>query len=268
MGFGSDEKILSVATPAAIGATTPEDVSAQIIAEAPSTAPVTSVFGRTGAITAQSGDYTKAHIGLSNVDNTSDLNKPISIAQQAALDAKQPIDEDLTALASLSSVGFAVRTATNTWAQRSLQAGQNITITDPFGISGNPVISGLPPAAYESSATNTVTTTSTTLSARPVTPITITPPEGNYIAIASLRCSNNNSAGGCRMQIRSAGSLVPHTLRQATNGGAHMSGSQHCLASSCKVTVNGSQAVEIYVASVSAGTASFYETSLTLHAVT
>lgn len=30
---------------------------------------------------------TKAHVGLSNVDNTSDLNKPISTATQAALDA-------------------------------------------------------------------------------------------------------------------------------------------------------------------------------------
>jgi hypothetical protein len=96
---------------------------------------VDSVFGRTGVVTAQSGDYTwaqinkatssladittrshtllsdigtnthaqidshiastsnphsvtKAQVGLSNVDNTSDLNKPISTATQAALDAK------------------------------------------------------------------------------------------------------------------------------------------------------------------------------------
>ena len=32
---------------------------------------------------------TKAQIGLSNVDNTSDLNKPISTATQTALDSKQ-----------------------------------------------------------------------------------------------------------------------------------------------------------------------------------
>jgi len=31
---------------------------------------VSSVFGRTGAITAQSGDYTKAQVGLGNVENT------------------------------------------------------------------------------------------------------------------------------------------------------------------------------------------------------
>src|SRR5574338_225586 len=33
---------------------------------------------------------TKADVGLGNVDNTSDLNKPISAATQAALDSKQP----------------------------------------------------------------------------------------------------------------------------------------------------------------------------------
>ena len=50
---------------------------------------VDSVFGRTGAVTAQSGDYTKSDVGLANVDNTSDANKPVSTATQTALDAKQ-----------------------------------------------------------------------------------------------------------------------------------------------------------------------------------
>ena len=50
---------------------------------------VDSVFGRTGAVSAQSGDYTKSDVGLGNVDNTSDANKPISTATQTALDAKQ-----------------------------------------------------------------------------------------------------------------------------------------------------------------------------------
>jgi hypothetical protein len=43
-----------------------------------------SLFG-TGNI-----DLTKSDVGLSNVDNTSDLLKPISTATQAALDSKQP----------------------------------------------------------------------------------------------------------------------------------------------------------------------------------
>lgn len=47
---------------------------------------VSSFKGRTGAVQPQSGDYTKAMVGLGNVDNTSDLDKPISNATQEALD--------------------------------------------------------------------------------------------------------------------------------------------------------------------------------------
>ena len=47
--------------------------------------PVTSVAGRTGAVT-----LSKTDVGLSNVDNTSDTNKPVSTAQAAAIaEAKQ-----------------------------------------------------------------------------------------------------------------------------------------------------------------------------------
>jgi hypothetical protein len=46
-------------------------------------APVQSVAGRTGAVT-----LAKADVGLENVDNTSDANKPVSTATQTALDAK------------------------------------------------------------------------------------------------------------------------------------------------------------------------------------
>lgn len=49
-------------------------------------APVQSVSGRTGAVT-----LTSADVGLSNVDNTSDANKPVSTAQQTALNGKANI---------------------------------------------------------------------------------------------------------------------------------------------------------------------------------
>ena len=42
----------------------------------------------------------KASVGLGNVDNTSDLNKPISTATQTALNAKQDADANLVADAS------------------------------------------------------------------------------------------------------------------------------------------------------------------------
>lgn len=53
---------------------------------------VTSFNSRTGAVIPQSGDYTKSDVGLGNVDNTSDANKPISTATQTALDGK--VDEN------------------------------------------------------------------------------------------------------------------------------------------------------------------------------
>ena len=48
---------------------------------------VTSVAGRTGAVT-----LTKSDVGLANADNTADSAKPVSVAQQAALDAKAAIN--------------------------------------------------------------------------------------------------------------------------------------------------------------------------------
>ena len=45
--------------------------------------PVTSVAGRSGAVT-----LTKSDVGLGNADNTSDAGKPISTATQSALDGK------------------------------------------------------------------------------------------------------------------------------------------------------------------------------------
>ena len=52
---------------------------------------VTSVAGRIGAIS-----LTKSDVGLSNVDNTSDLNKPVSNATQTALNLKQDSNSAVT----------------------------------------------------------------------------------------------------------------------------------------------------------------------------
>lgn len=61
---------------------------------------VTSVFGRLGVITAQSGDYTKAQVGLGSVDNTSDLDKPLSTATISALTSKADAAATTAALAT------------------------------------------------------------------------------------------------------------------------------------------------------------------------
>ena len=48
---------------------------------------VVSFNGRAGSVVPQAGDYDKVMVGLGNVDNTSDLAKPISTATQTALNA-------------------------------------------------------------------------------------------------------------------------------------------------------------------------------------
>jgi hypothetical protein len=59
---------------------------------------VNSVAGKTGVVLLVKGD-----VGLGSVDNTSDAAKPVSTATQAALDTKQALDAELTALAGLTS---------------------------------------------------------------------------------------------------------------------------------------------------------------------
>jgi hypothetical protein len=66
------------------------------------TSEVTSVAGKTGVVTLAKGD-----VGLGNVDNTSDANKPISTAQQTALNLKAPKDSPtFTGLVNLQSDFF------------------------------------------------------------------------------------------------------------------------------------------------------------------
>jgi len=70
---------------------------------------VKSFNGRAGAITPQSGDYTKGMFGIGNVDNTSDVDKPVSTAQQAALNLKAPLSHthnDIYASAAGKADGF------------------------------------------------------------------------------------------------------------------------------------------------------------------
>jgi hypothetical protein len=70
-----------------------------------STSEVNSVAGKTGVVT-----LVKADVGLGSVDNTSDANKPISTATQAALDLKAP----LASPTFTGNAGFGTIT-TGTW---------------------------------------------------------------------------------------------------------------------------------------------------------
>ena len=73
---------------------------------------------------------TKTDVGLANVDNTSDANKPVSTAQQTALNAKldtataattyQPLDADLTTIAGLTATtDNVIQSVGSAWASRT-----------------------------------------------------------------------------------------------------------------------------------------------------
>lgn len=96
---GCPPKIIQVGTQGATGAGVPAGgTTGQFLAKTSNTdydtqwvtggggGGVTSVNGQTGVVV-----LTKADIGLGNVDNTSDANKPVSTAQQAALNLKADI---------------------------------------------------------------------------------------------------------------------------------------------------------------------------------
>jgi len=62
----------------------------KIVQPPSSTGGVTSVAGHTGNVT-----LTKTEVGLGNVDNTSDVNKPVNSATQTALNSKAPVASPL-----------------------------------------------------------------------------------------------------------------------------------------------------------------------------
>lgn len=63
---------------------------------------------------------TAGDVGLGNVNNTSDANKPVSTATQTALDGKQPLDTDLTTVASLTATtNNVIQSVGSAWASRT-----------------------------------------------------------------------------------------------------------------------------------------------------
>lgn len=101
------------------------------------TFPVTSVASRTGDVT-----LTKSDVGLANVDNTSDANKPISSATQTALNAKASSVHTHTAsqISDSSAVGRAVLTATDAAAaQSALAIANTVQVVNSFTDVTTPV---------------------------------------------------------------------------------------------------------------------------------
>lgn len=119
--------------------TTQIATTAHVFAERTNPATLTNKTLTAPVINSPTG-LVKADVGLGNVDNTSDANKPVSTATQTALNGKQDLDADLTALAGLATTGLIARTSAGAAATRTLTAGAGVTITNGDGIAGNPTI--------------------------------------------------------------------------------------------------------------------------------
>lgn len=118
---------------------------------------ITSVHGRTGAIVGQAGDYTKDQVGLDNVDNTSDLNKPVSTSTQIALDSKENVSNKGAAngYAPLDALGNVPNGNIGATLDQIMENGSTANITTPIDIQTTSSMNIQSSGAYSASGSST-----------------------------------------------------------------------------------------------------------------
>ncbi len=99
----------------------------------PPSAPVTSVAGKTGAVT-----LAKTDVGLGSVDNTADVSKPISTATQSALDDKDKLPLTVTVTTARTT---AAKIGTTAGGSYTPAHGDKLNVTFTLGVSvGTPTL--------------------------------------------------------------------------------------------------------------------------------
>jgi hypothetical protein len=112
----------------------------------------------------------------------------VTSSLQTQLDGKQPLDADLTALAAMSGTGVVVRTAANTYTQRSVTSGDgSVTVTNGNGVAGNIDLSVSTGGVV---FLGTITTTSGT--SQSLTSLTLT--SYKFLRLVFVGVSTNNAA--------------------------------------------------------------------------
>ena len=102
------------------------------------------------------GGINATNIGAGAVNSTEfGYIDGLTSSAQTQLDARQPLDGDLTAVAGLSETGLIARTGTSMASPRTITAADaTITVTNGDGVSGNPTIGvGVIPASKITSGT-------------------------------------------------------------------------------------------------------------------
>jgi len=112
-------------------------------------------------ITSPSG-LVKGDVGLNNVDNTSDADKPVSTAAQAALDLKAPLASPTftgTVTTPLSTAGYVKTNASGVLSSSAAVAQDDVTgLTSDLALKAplaSPALTGTPTAPTATAGTNT-----------------------------------------------------------------------------------------------------------------
>lgn len=182
---------------------------------------VISFNGRSGVVSPQAGDYNKSQVGLGNVDNTSDANKPISTATQTALNTKAD-QSDLVALtgrvgtaeSDISDLEAALDTKSAKLAAFNSAATSNTTLgsshldkINPFNTNSGDIIFQIPTHANNPLPIGSVATVLKTAGAN-----TLIVRGANGVILQSP--GMDNKTGPDPLYIRGANSVVTLVKRQ------------------------------------------------------
>ncbi len=158
------------------------------VSQLPGAAPVSSVFTRTGAVTAQSGDYTAAQVGAD-----------ASGAAAAAAAASLPVGSTLNAIATANATSADVALnshkltglAAGTTAGDSVRYEQIPTALPPNGSAGGDLT-----GTYPSPTLAALGSATGPLGSATVTPIVTIDTKGRVTALSSATTVPTNAAGG------------------------------------------------------------------------
>lgn len=209
-------------------------------AAAAAAAPVTSVASRTGAIT-----LTKTDVGLANVDNTSDVNKPVSTAQAAA---------NAVVLASAASDATTKANAAQAASQPLATVLTNTTAA--FTTAQESKLAGIAPGAQTGTVTSASVTTANGVSA---TVATATTTPAFTFTLGAITPSTVNG-------VTLSGTSTPTLAVTGTSAISGTNTGDQTITLTGDITGSGTGSFATTLATVNSNVGSFTNASLTVNA--